>query len=128
MSLQVWLSEVDSRMSDPGPRQSGGCGLNSQGTTPGSSSLKQLDNRSPASRERYGYYSSHFFGVSNKKICKNHFFRFFSLSVLMAATPRTKMQSFTLSHAVQSLMKNLMRKSLCPVLVPASLFTSFKVV
>uniref|UniRef100_A0A3P8VIQ1 Formin-binding protein 1-like n=1 Tax=Cynoglossus semilaevis TaxID=244447 RepID=A0A3P8VIQ1_CYNSE len=23
---QVWLSEVDSRMSDPGPRQSGGCG------------------------------------------------------------------------------------------------------
>ncbi|XP_008335946.1 formin-binding protein 1-like, partial [Cynoglossus semilaevis] len=38
-------------MSYPSPRQSGGCGLNSQGTTPGSSSLKQLDNRSPASRE-----------------------------------------------------------------------------
>ncbi|XP_036068876.1 formin-binding protein 1 isoform X3 [Oryzias melastigma] len=49
---QVWLSEVDIRMSDhSGRRQSAGCGLNSQATTPGSSSLKQLDNRNPASRE-----------------------------------------------------------------------------
>ncbi|KAI3373028.1 hypothetical protein L3Q82_023475, partial [Scortum barcoo] len=49
---QAWLSEVDSRLSDlSSRRQSGGCGLNSQATTPGSSSLKQLDNRSPASRE-----------------------------------------------------------------------------
>ncbi|XP_029295864.1 formin-binding protein 1-like isoform X2 [Cottoperca gobio] len=49
---QAWLSEADSRLSDHGSRrQSGGCGLNSQVTTPGSSSLKQLDNRSPASRE-----------------------------------------------------------------------------
>uniref|UniRef100_A0A8P4K738 Formin-binding protein 1-like n=1 Tax=Dicentrarchus labrax TaxID=13489 RepID=A0A8P4K738_DICLA len=49
---QAWLSEADSRLSDhSNRRQSGGCGLNSQATTPGSSSLKQLDNRSPASRE-----------------------------------------------------------------------------
>ncbi|XP_063344944.1 formin-binding protein 1a isoform X2 [Pelmatolapia mariae] len=49
---QVWLSEADSRLSDHSTRrQSGGCGLNSQATTPGSTSLKQLDNRSPASRE-----------------------------------------------------------------------------
>ncbi|XP_058492647.1 formin-binding protein 1-like isoform X3 [Solea solea] len=49
---QTWLSEVDSRLSDHSTRrQSGGCGSNSQATTPGSSSLKQLDNRSPASRE-----------------------------------------------------------------------------
>ncbi|XP_069581069.1 formin-binding protein 1-like isoform X1 [Brachyistius frenatus] len=49
---QVWLSEADSRSSDQGSRrQSAGCGLNSQSTTPGSSSLKQLDNRSPVSRE-----------------------------------------------------------------------------
>ncbi|XP_034450877.1 formin-binding protein 1-like isoform X1 [Hippoglossus hippoglossus] len=49
---QAWLSEVDSRLSDQSSRrQSGGCGLNSQATTPGSSSLKKLDNRSPASRE-----------------------------------------------------------------------------
>ncbi|XP_029985684.1 LOW QUALITY PROTEIN: formin-binding protein 1-like [Sphaeramia orbicularis] len=49
---QVWLSDTDSRLSDlSGRRQSGGCGLNSQATTPGSSSLKQMDSRSPASRE-----------------------------------------------------------------------------
>ncbi|PWA29938.1 hypothetical protein CCH79_00020547, partial [Gambusia affinis] len=49
---QVWLSEADGGLSDHGSRrQSGGCGLNSQATTPGSSSLKQLNNRSPASRE-----------------------------------------------------------------------------
>uniref|UniRef100_A0A3P9PRF9 SH3 domain-containing protein n=1 Tax=Poecilia reticulata TaxID=8081 RepID=A0A3P9PRF9_POERE len=49
---QVWLSEADGGLSDHGGRrQSGGCGLNSQATTPGSSSLKQLNNRSPASRE-----------------------------------------------------------------------------
>ncbi|XP_040007600.1 formin-binding protein 1-like isoform X1 [Xiphias gladius] len=49
---QAWLSEADSRLSDHSSRrQSGGCGINSQATTPGSSSLKQLDNRSPASRE-----------------------------------------------------------------------------
>ncbi|XP_067376891.1 formin-binding protein 1-like isoform X3 [Channa argus] len=48
---QAWLLEVDSRLSDHSRRQSGGCGLNSQGTTPGSSCLKQLDSRSPASRE-----------------------------------------------------------------------------
>lgn len=52
--LQLWMSEVDIRLSDhSGRRQSAGCGLNSQATTPGSSSLKQLDNRNPASRERY---------------------------------------------------------------------------
>ncbi|MEQ2186797.1 hypothetical protein GOODEAATRI_032398, partial [Goodea atripinnis] len=51
--LQVWLSEADGSLSDNiSRRQSGGCGLNSQATTPGSSSLKQLNNRSPASRER----------------------------------------------------------------------------
>ncbi|XP_072243185.1 formin-binding protein 1-like isoform X2 [Leuresthes tenuis] len=49
---QVWLSEADSRLSNHSSRrQSGGCGLNSQATTPGSSSLKKVDNRSPASRE-----------------------------------------------------------------------------
>ncbi|KAF1389858.1 hypothetical protein PFLUV_G00077910 [Perca fluviatilis] len=49
---QAWLSEADSRLSDHSSRrQSGGCGLNSQAMMPGSSSLKQLDNRSPASRE-----------------------------------------------------------------------------
>ncbi|KAG7214276.1 hypothetical protein INR49_023196 [Caranx melampygus] len=49
---QAWLMEVDSRLSGHSSRrQSGGCGFNSQATTPGSSSLKQLDNRSPASRE-----------------------------------------------------------------------------
>ncbi|XP_036000115.1 formin-binding protein 1 [Fundulus heteroclitus] len=49
---QVWLSEADGGLSDHSSRrQSGGCGLNSQATTPGSSSLKQLNNRSPASRE-----------------------------------------------------------------------------
>ncbi|KAL6115060.1 fnbp1 [Pungitius sinensis] len=49
---QTWLSETDTRSSDQSSRrQSGGCGLNSQVTTPGSSSLKQLDNQSPASRE-----------------------------------------------------------------------------
>ncbi|KAI4795406.1 hypothetical protein KUCAC02_031426 [Chaenocephalus aceratus] len=49
---QAWFSEADSRLSENGSRrQSGGCGSNSQVTTPGSSSLKQLDNRSPASRE-----------------------------------------------------------------------------
>ncbi|XP_029942865.1 formin-binding protein 1-like [Salarias fasciatus] len=49
---QVWLSDADSGASEQGSRrQSGGCGFNSQATTPGSSSLKQLDNRSPASRE-----------------------------------------------------------------------------
>ena len=54
VSLQAWFSEADSRLSENGSRrQSGGCGSNSQVTTPGSSSLKQLDNRSPASRERY---------------------------------------------------------------------------
>uniref|UniRef100_A0A3Q1K0X3 Formin binding protein 1a n=1 Tax=Anabas testudineus TaxID=64144 RepID=A0A3Q1K0X3_ANATE len=40
---QAWLSEVDSRLSDHSRRQSGGCGLNSQETTPGSSSLKHPD-------------------------------------------------------------------------------------
>ncbi|MEQ2193217.1 hypothetical protein XENOCAPTIV_026687 [Xenoophorus captivus] len=50
--LQVWLSEADGGLSDNSSRrQSGGFGLNSQATTPGSSSLKQLNNRSPASRE-----------------------------------------------------------------------------
>ncbi|KAM9858045.1 formin-binding protein 1a [Aulostomus maculatus] len=49
---QVWLAEVDTRLSEHGGRrQSGGLGLNSQVTTPSSSSLKQLDSRSPASRE-----------------------------------------------------------------------------
>ncbi|KAM9391703.1 formin-binding protein 1a [Pholidichthys leucotaenia] len=49
---QVWLSEADSRISDHSSRrQSAGCGLNSQATTPGTSSLKQMDKRSPASRE-----------------------------------------------------------------------------
>ncbi|XP_029365870.1 formin-binding protein 1a [Echeneis naucrates] len=49
---QIWLSEVDSSLSDSSSRrQSGRFGFNSQATTPGSSSLKQLDNRSPASRE-----------------------------------------------------------------------------
>ncbi|KAM4576603.1 formin-binding protein 1-like isoform 2-T2 [Odontesthes bonariensis] len=47
---QVWLSEVDSRLSDHSSRRQSG-GLNSQATTPGSSSLKKVDNRSPASRE-----------------------------------------------------------------------------
>ncbi|XP_068617087.1 formin-binding protein 1-like [Brachionichthys hirsutus] len=41
---QAWLTEADSG-------QSVNCGFESQTTTPGSSSLKQLDNRSPASRE-----------------------------------------------------------------------------
>ncbi|XP_056275140.1 formin-binding protein 1-like [Pseudoliparis swirei] len=45
---QAWLSEASDLSSR---RQSGGCGLNSEETTAGSSSLKQLDNRSPASRE-----------------------------------------------------------------------------
>uniref|UniRef100_A0A1A7XUR5 Formin binding protein 1 n=1 Tax=Iconisemion striatum TaxID=60296 RepID=A0A1A7XUR5_9TELE len=50
--IQVWLSEADGSLSDHSSRrQSGGCGLNSQATTPGSSSLKQLNKRSPASRE-----------------------------------------------------------------------------
>uniref|UniRef100_A0A1A8SDS6 Formin binding protein 1 n=1 Tax=Nothobranchius rachovii TaxID=451742 RepID=A0A1A8SDS6_9TELE len=50
--IQMWLSETDSSLSDHSSRrQSGGCGLNSQATTPGSSSLKQLNKRSPASRE-----------------------------------------------------------------------------
>uniref|UniRef100_A0A8P4KBE9 Formin binding protein 1a n=1 Tax=Dicentrarchus labrax TaxID=13489 RepID=A0A8P4KBE9_DICLA len=41
---QAWLSEADSRLSDhSNRRQSGGCGLNSQATTPGSSSLKHPD-------------------------------------------------------------------------------------
>ncbi|KAM6892578.1 formin-binding protein 1-like [Xenentodon cancila] len=48
---QAWLVEVDSKSSNSSRRQSGGCGLNSQATTPGSSSSKQMDNRSPASRE-----------------------------------------------------------------------------
>ncbi|XP_076010088.1 formin-binding protein 1a [Genypterus blacodes] len=52
---QAWLVEVESRtMSQQSSRrkQSGGCGFNSQATTPGSSSLKQQEsNRSPASRE-----------------------------------------------------------------------------
>ncbi|KAM7415422.1 hypothetical protein PAMA_017777 [Pampus argenteus] len=49
---QAWLVEADNRLSDHGSRrQSGGCRLNSQATTPGSSNLKQLDNHSPASRE-----------------------------------------------------------------------------
>ncbi|XP_068457796.1 formin-binding protein 1-like isoform X3 [Clinocottus analis] len=45
---QDWLSEASDLNSR---RQSGGCGLNSEETTPGSSSLKQLEHRSPASRE-----------------------------------------------------------------------------
>ncbi|XP_031735065.1 formin-binding protein 1-like [Anarrhichthys ocellatus] len=49
---QAWLSEADSKACDlSSRRQSGGCGLNSQVDTPGSSSLKQLEDRSPASRE-----------------------------------------------------------------------------
>ncbi|XP_013877881.1 formin-binding protein 1 [Austrofundulus limnaeus] len=48
---QMWLSEADNSFSDHSNGQSGGCGLNSQATTPGSSSLKQLEKRSPASRE-----------------------------------------------------------------------------
>uniref|UniRef100_A0A671V0L2 Formin-binding protein 1-like n=1 Tax=Sparus aurata TaxID=8175 RepID=A0A671V0L2_SPAAU len=41
---QAWLMEADSRLSDHSSRrQSGGCGLNSQATTPGSSSLKHPD-------------------------------------------------------------------------------------
>ncbi|KAM7390928.1 hypothetical protein PAMP_021657 [Pampus punctatissimus] len=51
---QAWLVEADNRLSDHDRRrQSGGCRLNSQATTPGSSNLKQLDNHSPASRESY---------------------------------------------------------------------------
>uniref|UniRef100_A0AAX7V2Y3 Formin binding protein 1a n=1 Tax=Astatotilapia calliptera TaxID=8154 RepID=A0AAX7V2Y3_ASTCA len=42
--VSVWLSEADSRLSDHSTRrQSGGCGLNSQATTPGSTSLKHPD-------------------------------------------------------------------------------------
>ncbi|XP_029017179.1 formin-binding protein 1a isoform X2 [Betta splendens] len=48
---QAWLSEVNSRLADHSRRQSGSCGINSQVTTPGCSNLKQMDNRSPASRE-----------------------------------------------------------------------------
>lgn len=48
---QVWLKEADSRVSDRTTRRQSG-GFTSQATTPGGSSgLKQLDNRSPASRE-----------------------------------------------------------------------------
>lgn len=48
---QVWLKEADSRVSDHSTRRQSG-GFTTQATTPGgSSSLKQLDNRSPASRE-----------------------------------------------------------------------------
>lgn len=50
--VQVWLKEADSRVSDHSTRRQSG-GFTTQATTPGgSSSLKQLDNRSPASRER----------------------------------------------------------------------------
>ncbi|XP_075879244.1 formin-binding protein 1-like [Nelusetta ayraudi] len=48
---QVWLKDADSRVSDHTTRGQSG-GFTTQATTPGgSSSLKQLDNRSPASRE-----------------------------------------------------------------------------
>ncbi|XP_068559951.1 formin-binding protein 1-like isoform X1 [Cebidichthys violaceus] len=49
---QAWLLEAESKACDlSSRRQSGSCGLNSQVDTPGSSSLKQLEDRSPASRE-----------------------------------------------------------------------------
>ncbi|XP_034027327.1 formin-binding protein 1a [Thalassophryne amazonica] len=49
---QAWLLEVESRMTDHSRRRkSGDCGFNSQATTPGSSSLKQLENQSPSSRQ-----------------------------------------------------------------------------
>uniref|UniRef100_A0AAQ5YQL8 Formin binding protein 1a n=1 Tax=Amphiprion ocellaris TaxID=80972 RepID=A0AAQ5YQL8_AMPOC len=44
---QVWLSDADSRLCDHSSSRQN----NSTATTPGSSSLKHLDNRSPASRE-----------------------------------------------------------------------------
>ncbi|XP_071394705.1 formin-binding protein 1-like, partial [Centroberyx affinis] len=53
---QAWLLEAD-RQTDPSSRRQsggGGCGFNSQATTPGSSSLSQLDSmnhQGPASRE-----------------------------------------------------------------------------
>lgn len=55
---QIWLKEADSRLTEHGSRRhSGGCGLNAHAATPGSSSssssLKQLEKRHPASRERY---------------------------------------------------------------------------
>lgn len=47
---QVWLKETDNRLSENGSRRhSGGCALNASG----GSSLKQLENHHPASRERY---------------------------------------------------------------------------
>ncbi|XP_056134049.1 formin-binding protein 1a [Lampris incognitus] len=52
---QGWLAEMENRVEESsGRRQSGGCGFDSQDTTPGSSSLSQLDNlnhQGPASRE-----------------------------------------------------------------------------
>ncbi|KAM4615732.1 formin-binding protein 1a [Polymixia lowei] len=52
---QGWLAEADSRTAEHNSRwQSGGYGFDSQATTPGSSSLSQLDNinhQGPASRE-----------------------------------------------------------------------------
>ncbi|KAM3867866.1 formin-binding protein 1a [Diretmus argenteus] len=52
---QGWLAEAESRLAEHNStRQSGGCGFNSQATTPGSSSLSHLDNinhQGPASRE-----------------------------------------------------------------------------
>ncbi|CAF90024.1 unnamed protein product, partial [Tetraodon nigroviridis] len=52
---QMWLKEADNRLPEHGSRRhSGGSGaLNAHAATPGSSSLKQLENRHPASRERY---------------------------------------------------------------------------
>ncbi|KAJ3603967.1 hypothetical protein NHX12_028708, partial [Muraenolepis orangiensis] len=52
---QGWLQETESRLTDHGGRrQSGGCGFESQATTPGSSSLGHLENlnhQGPSSRE-----------------------------------------------------------------------------
>ncbi|CAL8252392.1 unnamed protein product [Boreogadus saida] len=52
---QGWLQETESRLVDHGGRrQSGGCGFESQATTPGSSSLGHLENlnhQGPSSRE-----------------------------------------------------------------------------
>lgn len=54
MCCQIWLKEADNRLSEHGGRRhSGGCSLNAHAATPGSSSLKQMENRQPASRERY---------------------------------------------------------------------------
>lgn len=48
----MWLKEADSRLGEQDRRHSGGCGLNAHAATAGSSSLKELEKRQPASRER----------------------------------------------------------------------------